>query len=191
MKAREAQQKLEELENKTLMDEGKFEELFNKRTEAMRRDHQNQIEAMSKKHEVEAKRAAELETALKRTVIEKDLSNEAVKMNIQPEFIPFLQLAAKEAWELDEEGKAVWKVDGQVRYGKDPSKLATMADYLTDQIAAAPLLVKGSTGTGAIGNGSRTGGGLSISRHDISDPKSIRQIKAQAENRAFRSHRST
>ena len=181
VKAREAQTKLEELENKSLMDEGKFEELFMKRTEAMKRDHENQLNAMVKKHDAEAKRAAELETALKRTVIEKDLSTEAARLNVQPEFIPFLQLAAKEAWTLDEEGKAVWKQDGQIKFGKDPSKPATMADYLTDQIAAAPSLVKGSTGTGANGNAQHGNGQLSISRGDLRDVRKYEAVRKQAD----------
>jgi len=167
-KAREAQKKLEELENKELMDAGKFEELMAKRTEAMKRDHQNQIDQMSKGWESDKARVKTLETELQRTTIINDLRNTAGKLKIRSDMIPYLELKAEREWVLDEEGKAVWKDNGQVRYGKDPSKPASMAEYLTELVTASPALLEGSTATGANGNAGRSGTrGVAISREDV------------------------
>ena len=184
-KAREAMQKLEEMDNKQLMDEGKFEELFNKRTEAMKRDHQNQVEALTKSAEEHKARAGTLEKELQRTVIANDLSTRAAQMKIKPEFIPFLQLAANKDWVLDDEGKAVWRVDGQLKYGKDPAKPADMGDYLTELIASTPSLVEGSHGTGANGNTGRNGAGLTISQADMRDVRKYEAVKAKAKEQGL------
>jgi len=167
-KAREAQKKLEELENKELMDAGKFEELMAKRTEAMKRDHQNQIDQMSKGWESDKARVKTLETQLQRTTIINDLRNTAGKLHIRSNMVPLLELKAEREWVLNEDGQAVWKDEnGQVRYGKDPAKPANMSDYLSEQIASMPELLEGSTGTGANGNAGRGGvRGVALSRED-------------------------
>lgn len=180
VKAREAQKKLDELENSKLMDEGKFEELFAKRTEAMKRDHDNQKKAMAEAMDAEKQRGATLEQQLQRLTIANELNTHAGKLKIKSEFIPFLQLAAKEAWSLDEQGNPVWKEKDQVKFGKDGSKPATMEEYLQELVANTPSLLESSTGTGAHGNGSRGMGPLSISRSDMRDINKYAAVKAQA-----------
>ncbi len=184
--ARGAQKKLEELENKTLMDEGKFEELFMKRTEAMKGDHERQVSLLTKKIEAEAARAATLEKQLQKTMISNQLSLEAPKRGINPDMLPFLQLAVEKDWSLDDEGKPVWKQNGDLRFSKDGLTPATMSDYLEELTQKVPSLLMSSTGTGANGN-TRTGTGtFSISKREAEqNPGKYRAIVEQAKQQGI------
>jgi hypothetical protein len=183
--ARAAMLKLEELKDKEHMDKGEFQEVLKNRTAAMEKDHQTVKAALEKALEEQKTRAATLEKELQRTVISNDLSTRAGQLKIKPEFIPFLQLAANKDWVLDDDGKAVWRVDGQLKYGKDPTKPADMGDYLTEMIASTPSLVEGSHGTGANGNTGRNGAGLTISQADMRDVRKYEAVKAKAKEQGL------
>jgi len=181
--ARDAMLKLEELKNKEHMEKGEFEEVLKNRTAAMEKDHATQLSQINKLLDEHKTRAATLEKELQRTVVSNDLTMRAGQMKIKPEFIPFLQLAANKDWVLDDEGKAVWKVDGQLKYGKDPNKPADMGDYLTELIASTPSLVEGSHGTGANGNTGRGASSLNISAAELraGGVAKYEALKAQAQ----------
>jgi len=180
-KAREAMKKLEELENKSLMDEGKFEELFAKRTEAMKRDHENQLTAVQKSLDGEKQRNGVLESQLSRTLINTELVRNAGDLKIKSEFVDLLQLRAEKDWTLDEHGNPVWKVNGEIKYGKD-GQPATMQEYLGEIVKSRPTMLEPSSGGGANGSGPRlNGGAFVLSREEAKDPAKYRAAKAQAE----------
>jgi hypothetical protein len=184
-KARDALKKLEELENKSLMDEGKFEELFTKRTESMKRDHEAQVSKMTSSWDADKERIKALEQKLQMTLITSDLRKNATELGIEAGMIPFLELAAEKVWALDEEGKAVWKDNGSVRYGKDGRNPATMNEYLQELISTNPLLLKSSNGNGSHGNTGRGQGVLSISRNDLRDVNKYQAVKEEAAKRGI------
>ncbi len=179
-KAREAEKKLHELEEKDLLDKGQFDELFAKRYEIREREHENQKKALAKSMEDERTRATQLAQKLQQTMVFNQLSMEAPKLGINADLIPALQLMAEKDWVSDEEGKQVWKENGEVKFGKDGMSPATMTDYLSAMAAKMPSILRSSNGTGSQGNGKPGNGAVTISREQMTDIRNYEAAKKQA-----------
>jgi len=154
-KARAALEKLTQIEEKNLMDAGKFEELFVQRTEAMRQDYSGQITA---------KDAALKEAQESRATLTQQLSGMVVDQGIQGAIAEFAAVRAgamadviaraRQTWKLNGEGKPEAFKDGQKIYGKDGANPLTMTEYAQRLVTEAPHLFESTTGGGAPGSSS-------------------------------------
>jgi len=135
-KARAAQAKLQELEDKELLDQGKVDELIEQKTERMRADHENQIHGFKTKLE-------EADTALKtahgrlanlqiESAITNVLASQVGKdLGVLPSAIPDITRRAHDVYKLDEAGKITpYRDDGSIWYGKDPAKPMPVDEWL-------------------------------------------------------------
>src|SRR5262249_16688016 len=157
-KAREAEKKLKEIEEKNLLDKGNIEEVVNQRTAIMRQEHESQMKAKDKAVDAEKTRADTAETALSRLLIDgaiRDAASPHVKSTAALEDV---LLRGQKIWRL-EEGKAVPRdAKGEIIYGRKGDQL-TMEEWVGLLQSEAGHLFKESSGGGAKGSGSSSGGG--------------------------------
>lgn len=159
-KAREAAQKLQELEDKQLLDQGKVDELIEQKTERMRADHSTQLEGF--KTQIQEKDSA-LSAANKRladlqieSAINSVLTSQVGKeLGVLTTAIPDIIRRAHDVYRLDEDGKIVpYREDGQtIWYGKDPSKPIEVGEWLGTLKPNCPHYFGESSGGGSENKG--------------------------------------
>lgn len=156
-KAREALARLQELEDKKLIDEGKVEELLKSRTERLVQDYEGRLKGASEKLTTAERRLAEL-------VIDNELRTVATAKKVRPEAVEDFLERGRKVYKLVE-GKAVPMKGDQVVYGKKANEPMSMDEWADSIIPAAPHLFEGSSGGGASNGG---GGGGPRGPHTIS-----------------------
>jgi hypothetical protein len=158
-KYQDAIKKLQELDDKKMLDEGKIEELLTMRTERLRTDYDNQIKAFQKKvTDLEAS-SKTLADELAKERIDGRLREAAGKVGIRSSALPDLINRGRQVWRLVE-GNPVAMHGEQMIYGKDPSKPIAMDEWIGSLSDDAPHLFETSSGGGAQnqpGGGSRNG----------------------------------
>jgi len=159
-KAREALKKLQELEDKQLLDAGKMEEVVTKRTERMQQDHQQQIQGFQgklteKETELEVTRRhlanLQIEAAITRVLTSKTGKD----LGIIPQAIPDIVRRARDIFHLEEKtGNVIpHRSDGTILFGKDPSAPMPMDEWLSGLKPDCPHYFMPSGGAGAGNDG--------------------------------------
>lgn len=162
-KARTAQKKLQELEDRQLLDAGKVDEVVAKRTERMQKNHQEQIQEFQKQI---SERDGELTRARSRlanlqveSAITTVLTSKAGKdLGVIPQAIPDIVRRALDVYRLeDKTGQIVpYRLDGSIMYGKDPAKPMPIDEWLSGLKPDCPHYFAPSGGAGG-GNDSGAG----------------------------------
>lgn len=194
-KAAEAMKRLQALEAAAELGEipetlrPKVEKLFESRTEALRKEHDNQIKALTRKATDLQAVVDTTKGSLKRVTIDSALKTMAIEQKVRKDLID--AAVAKftvvgidgVTWDLDEHGKVVAKKDGQVKFGKnatDPMSFDEGFELLKTQ---HPSFFEPSTGSGAQnGPGSKSGSSqFTISAADAKDVLKYRTVSDAAE----------
>lgn len=176
-KARAAMQKLQELEEKGLIDAGRFEELLKQRTERLAAEKDGTIKELTDKLSASDRRLAEL-------VIDNELRAVATAKKVRPEAVEDFLRRGRDVYKL-QDGKAIpVKPDGTVYYGKKPNEPMGMDEWADGIVTTAPHLFEGSSGSGAANNGGGGGGPKgphTISAADARDRSKYTAAKAAAD----------
>lgn len=174
-KAREALAKLQELEDKKLIDEGKVEELLRSRTERLVKDYDAKLAANSEKLTAAEKRLAEL-------VIDNELRSVGAGKKVRAEAMEDFLERGRKVYRLVD-GKAVPMKGDQVVFGKKPNEPMSMDEWADSISPLAPHLFEGSSGGGASNNGGGNSGGRShvITREQARDRAAYKQAADAAE----------
>jgi len=181
-KAAEALKKLQELEDKNLLDEGKVDELVAKRVERMKVDYENQIKAFNNTLETSKQETEKLNSRLSEVLIDNALREAAVKAKVRPTAIADALLRGKQVFRLQDGVPTPLNTSGEVVFGKDPNKPMTMAEWLESLTQEAPHLFEGSSGGGARNEPSAGNSKIvRLTREQAKDPAQYRAAKAQAE----------
>lgn len=187
-KAREALQRMQELADKKLIDEGQIEELFKQRTERLQTDHQNQIKGFEKKLQDGDTRYNALRNDYKKSVLENGI-RQTLAGKVKSDLIEAAILKFTVAgiggvrWDLDEKNQIVALKGDQIVFGgKDPNKPMTFDEGLDALKGEAPSFFVGSAGGGATNDaaGRAQGGAYVISDADARDPQKYQAAKAAA-----------
>lgn len=158
-----------------LYDKNKIDELVAGRTEEMRREHANQLKAVTDAKEAAERRGNELHEGLKRQMID----NKIITVGSRPEFglepTGHLDLVnrARSVADLDDKNQLIFKnSDGTKMYGKDGITPMTPDEWVERQATVeAKHLFKpsggsgtppGDAGKGGGGGGSRNGSSIEI-----------------------------
>jgi hypothetical protein len=186
-KARAALAKLQELEDKKLLDAGEIDKLIAQKTERMQADFSNQLKA---KDDLIAKVTGErdgLQGSLKKLRLDGQIREIAGKKHVKPEAVAdvlarFTILGVDGTlWDMDGD-KIVAKKDGNIRYGKDASQPMTFDEGFELLQKEAAHLFEPSTGGGATNSTSRVVGNLHvISAEQARDPQQYQAAKAAAD----------
>jgi hypothetical protein len=182
-KAREALAKVQELEDKKLLDEGKIEEVILARTERMRDDWTAKETAFQKELKEARDKVAANENQLSELIVDGALRSVAtsVKRTLLPSFIRSAKSGDIDGirWEL-RDGKPVPLVGDTVKYGKDPSQPMTPEEYLEVVKTKAPDFFESNTGGAAPGSGNRPTSKHVLTREQAADLNIYKAAKEAA-----------
>lgn len=168
-------------EETKLIAEGKFDEVLDKRTGAMKKDFESKLTAAQQ-------RAAELEEGLgqrdqkiKGLMVEGSIRQAAAELGLVPSAFEDAVTRAKSVFSVDDEGRLIARDgDGVVqmsRNGKDP---LPVSEWLEAMKEAAPHWFPGPSGAGAGGGKGGGGKGHTITRSQSLDPAAYRAAKEAA-----------
>lgn len=138
-------------EDMKLIKEGKHDQVFNKRTEKLRNEHQKQLEKLQADHKTQ------LDEAIKRTqlyegrVLENELRQAAAEVGLHSPAIRDAVREGRSVFTLDDNGKAVQKrEDGSIVIGKDGKSPFSPREWLESMRPEAPhWFPAAGSGTGA------------------------------------------
>lgn len=152
-KAREAQAKLHELEEKKMLDDGQIDELVNKRTERMRSDFENKYKALEERNAHLESRTVNTESQLHAKMVESGIANAVSAVGtVRKGAMPDILARAGSVWKLDDELNLVAMRGDQPMIGADGKTPLTPEEYATSLLQDAPFFFEGSSGSGAGGN---------------------------------------
>lgn len=185
--ARAALARVQELADKKLLDEGKVDELIQARTDAMRKDHEAQVNGFKTQVTERDQRIAALTGTVKTLRINSELTPLALKKGIRAEAlqdaIARMTIIGIDGIKWDVEGDAVVaKVGDQIKYGKDPQKPMSFEEGLDLLATTAPHLFGENKGTGASGGAGKGAGPnvFTISDADARDPQKYQAARETA-----------
>lgn len=182
-KAREALARLQELEDKQLLDTGKVEELIVKRTERMKADYENQTKAYQQQMDALERERNNLTQRLEEVLIDTGLTQSAMKAKVKESAIQDVLLRGRRVWHLKDGKPVPLRDDGEtVLYGKNPNAPMSMEEWVASLQSDAPHLFEENRGTGAApgGRSSSSGGRIVITREQARDVREWRRVNDEA-----------
>jgi len=153
-KAKEALQKISGFEDKELMDQGQFDELFKKK-ELELTGKIDALQSHATEQEIVASRyKEELETFRVTSAIQTAVSEAGTP---QSSAIADILARAKTAWSIDDKGN-LFCVDetGKARYSENGTQYLSPKEWAVELVKSAPHLFASSSGGGANGSGQST-----------------------------------
>jgi hypothetical protein len=160
--ARKALDRVNEMEDKKMMDQGEFEKLLENKTAAMRADFEKQQLA---KEELLAKATEStqmLDSRLREVTIHSALKDAATKLGVRSSALPDVVARSNGIWNLDDEGQPVAvDPDGTRMIGKDSNPMQ-ITEWVEGLAASAPHLFEPNSGGGAKGSGPGSSGGRKV-----------------------------
>jgi hypothetical protein len=183
-KAREMLQAAEQNDVEKLIKAGKLEEVIQKRTDKMRRDHEAELSKLQADLKAASEAASTLTTELGETLLRSEIAQQAPLKAIRPTAIPDVIARARGVYKVEEKKLVPYKPDGSPFYGKIGNKLIEIPEWLDSLQEEAPHFFEASKGTGTPAGGGRPGlpgQGLTLSRDDARDPAKYRAAQAAAE----------
>ena len=140
---------VEDEEERKLLEDGKVDAAFEKRTSALRDDYQKQLQDRDTRLTASEQRT----NKLSQLAVNGSLSSAATSVGALPESLEALQAMAKGVFVTNEDGAVVaLDADGDVVYGKDPSKPLSTAEWLESIKERMPHLFHQPKGVGALSN---------------------------------------
>jgi len=171
-KGREALDKLNALEDKSLLEAGKLDEVISKRTEAMRKDFATQVKAKDNALEEIGKERDALKSKLGGFVLESRVQQSIGKVGaIRAGALPDIINRARSLWKVNADGDLVAIRDGEPVYNKKGDALS-MDEWSAGLLEEAPFLFEGGEGGDSQG-GKKGGGGGRITRIASDDDDAI------------------
>lgn len=164
--------KLQELEDKKLIDAGQIDELLAQRTERMRQDYEGRTQALETDRERFKALAQKRQELLQKTLVNSAVAEAVSSVGVPAKgALPDIQARATSLWHVDEDGNVVAMEGDTVKYGADGKNPLSMAEWAESLKQTAPHLFEGSSGGGAGGGGGKQNGGGStvVSRADLSN----------------------
>lgn len=175
----ELKKQAQDIEDKNLIDAGKIDELVHSRTERMRADYENKIEAYKKTAEKAEGLAQTYQGRLGNVLVEAEVSRALSASGIQPVQGALADVVARASsvWKVNEAGQLVaLDKDGNPVYGQDPSSPITMDEWAAQTAKDASYLFMENKGTGGDGNNQ---GGNKGSDGTLRIPRSNEHLKSK------------
>lgn len=183
-RAREALEKVKELEEKDLMGKGKIDELLEKRFASKEKTYQSQLEKMNNTLAGAAEREQKLLKQLANTSRSGQLGKALIEAQVDPKWFEFVEMKAEKIWQwqMDEKGEgALVPMEGEAPLFVD-GKVPDMKTWISAVVAKArPEIILSSSGGGANGNTYRGGPqAFLITRETGKDIAKVERIIAEA-----------
>lgn len=167
-------------ENKELVENSSFEEALSKRTEEMKRDNKNQIDALTAKANTTEAALNELRNRHNSLLVDRHVTNAVTDPanGALPEALSDILNHARNVFRVNDKGEIV-PVDGEGNklYGADGQAALTPKEWLAKLRSEKPYFFKNSSGGGAAGSGvdARTVNGVDIERMSQAEYEAARK----------------
>lgn len=170
----------ESMKDKKLFDDEGIESLVEKRISSLKAEKDAEIRAREKKLQELAADREHWAHKYQRTVIDRELTDAAIKAGVKPSALTDVILRGQGMWNLNDDGKIVAKDQhGDLVYGADGVSLMAPEEWMSVKLReAAPHFFEPSGGGGGVG-----GGGPGGSRATNVRAKS--DLKTPADKAAF------
>jgi hypothetical protein len=156
----EMKKQLEGIKDKKILDDEGIEALLEKRLSGMKLEHEGQLKALNKRIGELSEQADTWSGKYRKTVIDRAISDAAIKAGVRPSAIVDVVLRGQSMWTLNEQGKPVAKdQNGEILYGKDGSTPLSPLEWMDSLKGDAPHFFEPSGGGGAAGNNGAGGPG--------------------------------
>jgi hypothetical protein len=186
-KLMEARKKLQELEDKQLIDAGKLDEVLAQRTQRMQEDHAAQIAKFNEKLKEREKEVGTLSEQLSTVLIDGAVTAAAHKAGVKKSALDDVVLRARQVFRF-ENGKVVAKKDGTIQYGKDPNTPLAPEEWVGGLVKDAGHLFEPSNGGGSSGSVQRgqATGQIAVSKSAArANPKLYQEASAEAQKKGL------
>jgi hypothetical protein len=162
-KYKEFAKKMQDIEDKKLLEAGKVDELVAQKTERMRADYENQITKIKEALDGRDKDLTGLQNRLSEVLIDSELTKALTQIGgVKQGAMEDLIARGRRVWKL-EDGKPVPKEGDRILYGKDGKEAMTFVEWAQIQTEVAPYFFEPSNGSGASGNtGTKKIGGVNM-----------------------------
>ena len=156
----EMQRKLDELDEKGLLESGKIDQLVEKRAEKFRQEYEDQIAKLTEGQQSAEGRAQTYKTRLDELAIGDMIAKAVLNVGrVQKGALVDILARARATWKVNENGVPV-AMNGETKlYGKDGKELLTGEEWAQQLRESSPYLFEGNAGGGAPGSGSGGSGG--------------------------------
>lgn len=163
-----------------LLTEGRYDEWFDRRTEALRKDHQNQLTQLQTLAEQERQAKEATETTLRRKVLETEVSAACLDAKVESSAYLDVQLRAQQTFVYDPERKrlVLRDSDGGIVFGKDGKTPKSIREWLDEQKDVSRHWWPQSKGGGASGS-NRPGEQGNLSSMPFAEYASVRAKQAK------------
>ena len=157
-KYNETIKKLQEMEDKHLIDENKLEELLEVRTERMRQESAGQVDALTTDRDKYKTQADAANGRLSKLVIDSSITSAVSEVGaVRQGALTDILARAHGVYQLDVDGNAVPMRDGKIIFGKEGKSQMTPKEFCEGLLETAPYLFENSGGGGAGGDGGKGG----------------------------------
>ena len=153
-KVRTIQKELDGFKDKTLLDEGKIDELLEQRVTRMRQDHEAHVKALTDERDKATTNGIAFRNQLSETKISSAVQSAISAVAVaQKGAMPDIIERAHKVWSMEDDGTLIAKEGGEPIYGKKADKPLTMEEYAERIVGEAPHLFEDTAGGGAQGSG--------------------------------------
>lgn len=176
-KALSALEKIEGDEERKLIEEGKIDEVVERRIGAMRTEYEKQVKALTAARDEASKDRDTFRGRLGEVLIDTHLAKAVNAVGkVREGALEDVIARGRRTFSIDENGQMVPSVNGETVYGKKGDAL-TPEEWAGSLLESAPHLFEGGSGSGGSGGGGK-GGGRATSWDDApaaiaNDPDSI------------------
>jgi len=188
--AREAMKKVQELDDKRLMDAKQYEELNKRQLERLAKDHEAKMAVMQKSLDGLLAERDKTSAKLKETLLEAKLQSEFSSAGMIPDAIPiFMNGVAKSTWQLNDANELVPMENGDIMLGPDARPLSPRAWIEKKRAdASTRIFFPPSQGGGATNRPAGSNPGIVTMSRQIAkeNPQQYNAAKAQAEKAGAR-----
>jgi len=155
---RSLQKQMEENEEMRLLAEGKTEEVLTRRTEALKKDYQQQLEVRDTKLEELTSLLKKRDEDFTELVVDGGIRQAYVEVDFEPTAMEDIVNLGRRTFIMDEKGETVPRdPSGNIIFGKDGQTPVTYKEWLEGLVESRPYLRRPSTGSGAPGAAGRKG----------------------------------
>jgi len=173
-------------EETKLIAEGKIDEVFQRRTDALRKDMESKLTQKDQLLTQTVTEKEQLNSRIRDVLVESMIRQAASEVGLQPTAIEDAIYRGRSVFSLDADFRPLAKAsDGTTILGKDAKSPLSAKEWLESMKEKAPHWFPGSSGAGAAGSkggaGSGADGSITIARADARIPQKYQAAKAQAE----------
>ena len=156
--ALEALAKVQEIEEKNLLDAGKVDEVVAQRTERMRSDFEGKIQKLQENNKSLHDQRDTYKKRLSDELINGTISRTVGEVgSLRKGALTDVLSRARSDWVVDDEGNLLPMRDGKVVYGADGKEPLSPKEWGESLFQSAPYLFEPSSGGGAAGSGKGNG----------------------------------